>query len=745
MTPHPAPLNDLVVIEFAGSVAGAYCGKLFADQGAQVHLVGARSLPDYQRLYFDELKHAGDDPDLASADVIIESDGRQRFVPRVAVAPQTVHVQITPFGMTGLRAEWQSTDLVDYAVSGHSYLYGHPEREPLRGPPDQPAVAAGLFAFVGAMAGLFARDRLGHGQVVDVSHHDVMAALHQLTLLRHQMTGDVLCRMGNRYTGQGQPNGPYQCKDGWISVCCVTNQQIESLLAVTDLNSLLDHPDINSLLDFHVHKEVLEVPLVAWLASKSVAETVELFQALRIPAAPLLDTAELLDDEQLVARKFFRQAADGSGVLVPRSPFTLSHWQSPGGSGWTPGDVAEGPLAGLRVLDLARVWAGPLCARILSDLGAQVDWLEAPWSRGPQDPPDSLLQATRCFKHDEKGERPWNRNAHFIKYSLGKRSISLDLQVEAGQETLARLVPQYHVLLENYSSRVMPQLGFDEDRLHQLNPDLIYLTMPGFGRSGPAEHWLAYGSSVDSHAGLSSLIGYRDQVPWKGGIAWPDPIAGLHACSAVLAALWSGQHSGTGGVTIEAAQLESTVAAVGDRVVQAQSDRPYHPDGNREPTYAAQGIYRCSGDDEWIAISLPESAHVVAMASALGLDLDAIEDHDAIDRRIESATISWRANDLAELLQASGVPAAPVYKAPDVAADDHLASRDFWVTVDQPDVGLFTAPVSPVGLSVTPARITAPAPTLGQHNHLVLLAAGLTQNEIDTLEATGVVTNKPPS
>jgi len=741
------PLQDLVVVEFAGSVAGAYCAKVFADQGATVYLVGERTLPDFQQLYFDERKSASieADLDLSAVDVVIESDGRQRFSPRPIDAPQAVRVQLTPFGMSGLRSDWQSTDLVDYAISGHSYLYGHPDREPLRGPPQQPAVAAGLFGFVGAMAGLFARGRLGRGQVVDVSHHEVMAALHQVTLIRNLMTGNVLCRMGNRYTGQGQPNGPYRCRDGWVSVCCVTNQQIESLLAVSGLSHLLDHPDIHTPMDLQVHKELLEAPLVAWLGAQQVDEVVELLQALRVPAAPLLDTAELLDDKQLLDRGFFRPHDAQPNVLVPSTPFTLSHWQSPAGSGWKPGELAGGPLAGLRVLDLARVWAGPLCARILSDLGAQVDWLEAPWSRGPKDPPDSFIEATRCFMNDDKGERPWNRNAHYVKYSLGKRSLSLDLQVDEGQQVLAQLVPGYHVLLENFSSRVMPQLGFDEQRLHELNPDLIYLTMPGFGRSGPAEHWLAYGSSVDSHAALSSLIGYRDQVPWKGGIAWPDPIAGLHACAAVLCALWSGQQHATGGVTIEGAQFESTVAAIGDRVVQAQLGAPYRPDGNREPGYVAQGIYRTRGADAWIAISLPDEASVAALTAAVGLDISRIDEPDDIDAAIGELAANWHAAELAELLQAHNIAAGVVATAPDVLADPHLASRDFWVTVDQPDVGPFRAPVSPVGLTDSSPRVSAPAPGLGEHNHDILIAAGFGAGEITSLEATGTITTEPPA
>lgn len=742
------PLAGLTVVEVAGSIAGAYCGKVFADLGATVTVAGERTLGPHQQAYLDDKKAAASlaSIDIEHVDVLIESSAPDPLVPaEYADNDRLVRVQISPFGMSGDRAGWRSTDLVDYALSGHAYLYGDPEREPLRGPPDQPAVAAGLYAFIGAMASLLARGRLGRGQTIDVSHAQVMAALHQVTLLRWMMNGDVFCRMGNRYTGQGQPNGPYPCRNGWVSIAGVTTQQMDSILAVTGLTHLLDHPDINSLMDFHDHPHLIDEPLTEWLSSRDVDEIVELFQAMRIPTCPLLSPAELLEDPQLLDRAFFSPLRGNPDVLAPNGAFSLGHHQTRGDSAWQPGDLSDGPLAGLKVLDLARVWAGPLCARILRDLGAEVVWVEAPWHRGPQTIPQSLIDATRVYPNDEAGERPWNRNTHFVKYALGKQSLAVDLQTEAGRQVLRRLVPHFHVLLENFSTRVMPQFELGEDELHDLNPDLIYLTMPGYGRSGPAEHWLAYGSSVDSHAGLSSLIGYRDSTPWKGGIAWPDPIAGLHAASAVLAALWSGLESGSGGLTIEGAQFESTVAAIGDRIVEAQVDGPYVPDGNRDSGFVAQGVYRCRGEDEWIAISVPDADTLGALAATIEIDAELAADHDAFDRAVTAITVDLDAAELTSTLQAAGVPAGKVAKGSDVMTDPHLESRDNWETMDQPDVGTFTAPVTPIALSATPLRRPTPAPLLGEHNTEVLQAAGFTSDEIAHLTAEGVLVTKPPA
>jgi len=784
------PLSGLHVVEVAGSIAGAYCGKLFADQGADVVLAGEHRLRRHEALYLHagkrlakeitrndvdnadpknadpkntdldnaDLKNSDpkntdpkntdlDNADLKNADVVITSSMPEPLTPSTPRCGSTIDVAISPYGTHGPKARWKGTDLTDYAAGGHLYLYGDPDREPLRGPANQPAYAAGLFGFIGAMAALLVRDRTGQGQAVDVSHVQAMAALHQFTLIRYLLTGDVVRRMGNRYTGQGQPNGIYPCADGWISIAAPLDHQVEFVLAVSGLDHLMDHPDITSVQDFQLQPELLDNGLIAWLADKSMAEVTELFQTMRIPTGPSLNMLQLLDDPQLVARGFFGPMAGAPpAVQAPKPPFTITATGSDGAQNWTPPANTTRPLAGLRVLDLTRVWAGPLCTRILSDLGADVVWVEAPWSRGGREIPQSVVQSARYFVDDAPAGCQWNRNGHTIKYALGKRSLAVDLTTDAGHDVLARLIPHHHVLVENYSTRVMPQLGFSEAKLHELNPELIYVTMPGFGRSGPAEHWVAYGSSVDSHAGLSSLIGYQDQTPWKGGVAWPDPIAGLHATSAILASLWDQQTTGAGGRTIEAAQFESTVAAVGDRIVEAQLDGVQVPGGNREPRYLVQGVYPCTGDDAWIAISLPDQAAwnvVTAMAGEVLANVDP-DDHDAADAALGRWTATQDATELATRLQEVGIVAAAVATAAMVLADPHLLARGAFTTVDQPAVGGFTAPTTPITFAATPLADVQPAPTLGEHNESLLRSFGFAPEEITELQATGVIAVNPP-
>jgi len=747
------PFSELKVVELAGSIAGAYCAKLFADSGAQVMTLGESHLKPSQALYLNTGKVAGvaEDRDrMRHADVIIRSAPYSSLQqPFILPSPRTILVEISPYGSFGPYSDWLGTSATVYAHSGHTYLTGDPEREPLMGPPTHPPYAAGLFAFIGAMGALFDRERNDQIHSVEVTHHEVLVALHQMSFVRYQLGKDVLCRMGNRWTGQGQPNGMYRCADGWLALSAPTDVQLETLLSITGLSELLEDPRIQSSMDFQEHPQLLDEHLVPWLLERETRDVVELFQAAQIPSAPANTILGLLDDDHLEHRKFWRQAGPW---LIPGPPFQTSFVSE------TPAELpapvqGQGPLSGVRVLDLAKVWAGPLAARILAELGAQVIQVEAPWGRGPREIPESLVIAQRFHPDNIQGPDQWNRNGHLIKYGLNKESVVLDLSRDEGLVTFERLVPNVDVLIENFSPRVMPQLGLDEHHLHLLNEDLIYMTMPGYGRSGPAENWVAYGTTVDSHAGLSQLVGYKDEHPWKCGVAWPDPVAGLHATAAILTALWD--RSTKGGVTIEAAQFEATISVIGDVVVDAQMNN-HEPSlmGNRDHDFVPQGIYPCKGSDLWASISVTSQHAWEALCQAAELPEEWLELnqsersklHDRIDAALEIWTSKFDQIDLAETLQKQGVAAAPVLNVPGVLTDEHLQARSVFGRVEQPRVGPILLPCLPIHFSAASARPpTRPAPLLGENNHVVLQEiGGLSSTELEDLERLGVVATEPP-
>ena len=455
--------------------------------------------------------------------------------------------------------------------------------------------------------------------------------------------------------------------------------------------------------------------------------------------------------------------------------------------------MSDRPMAldGVMVLDLSRVWAGPLAARILGDLGADVIRVEATWSRGPKAVTDEEARRTGRFPNGEAGARPWNREGMFNKFNRNKRAITLQLDQPAGKAIFERLVRQADVVLENYSPRVMPQLGLGYDRLSELNRGIIYIGMPGFGSTGPARDWVALGTMLEPAAGLSSLMGYPNGGPYKSGVAWADPVAALHAAAAITIALWDRaadpEHRGQ---AIELAQVEGMVDFIGEEVLAAQvrgADAPRH--GNRHPYYAPQGCYPCAGpggpwqpiteqddqagqgqppgggdkgdpalpldtsNDRWIAISVTSDADWKAFCRIAGIDKrlarlrldERIAAHDEIDDAIAAWTGPHDHIELMHTLQAAGIAAVAVFDAKELVENEHLAARGFYTPISHPDAGTFVFPGLPAHLSATPATYRLPAPGLGEHNRDVLIGMlGLSDDELAGLYADGVVADEPP-
>tara|TARA_B100002049_G_scaffold36824_2_gene24217 strand:+ start:4458 stop:6737 length:2280 start_codon:yes stop_codon:yes gene_type:complete len=753
-------LQSLLVVEMGDSVAGAYAGKLFADYGSEVHLVGAGPLIQGGN-FFCSSKHINGPDLLNAADVVIQASSTDPIEQAIEPAnPQQIVLRISPFALSGPYATWRSTDLVDAAIAGHLRLTGSPTREPLNGVPDIVHMAAGVTGFIGALAALMARARTGRGQRVETSHQEVLAALHQFSLLRYTHNGAILNRMGNRYSGPGTPIGAYECADGWIGLAISQSDQMERLLEVTGLKHLLDRDEVETIYDVMANQELLDGELVPYLKTQPSADLVELFQALRLPVAPISTMEDLITDPHLQDRAFWE--IDDDGVHLPGAPFRLSDhtWSlrpkqknEPFSSGEEPLErLNDGPLTGIRVLDMTRVWAGPLAARILADLGAEVLMTEVPWTRTPLEVPESLVNATHFFPDDKAGNRPWNRSGFHNKYANNKLSTVIELDKTDGRNFFVDLVPKVDVLIENYAPRVMPNFGLGESVLKDCNPDLTYVTMPGYGRSGPHADWVAYGPTIDGHAGHTWLTGYRNEIPWKCGIAWPDPTAGLHAAAATIIALLDRHCCGLTGQTVEVAQAETAINMIGQHVLAAQVDGPRQRWGNRRPGRAPQGVYPCKGSDRWIAISVVDEPSWAGLCEVAGLSdlqqLDADqrwERHDEIDVRLSSFTIDQEDRSLMNALQAAGVPAGAVFDAADVVNDPQLESLEFFVPLTHPEAGTHLWPRFAARLELTPATMRKAAATMGEHNeYAALQLAELDRSRYDALLIEGTVRTEPP-
>ncbi|MXX80878.1 MAG: CoA transferase [Chloroflexi bacterium] len=799
------PFADLRVVELAGSHAGAFSAKMFADYGAQVvkivpsngdpllhhgELLPSHPFGDYEvgsiwafcntskSVYAAEPASEKTRELIAGADVVIESSAPDPLEPVTLEtdAPQLIRVLISPFGLDGPWAGRRSNVFTDDAASGHMYLNGVPDRYPFRRHGRHTEYSGGMYGFIGAMAALIARESTGRGQTVEVAHIEAMVAMHQHTTTMWTHAGHVLRREGNAQPGMWHPAGVYECADGFVFLGHATAAKLEPFLHAAGVGHILDDPRLATNESRGLNKAAFDEALRPWLMSHTSAEICELGEATFSPLGPVWDTHEFLADPHMIAREFFVPLDASHGdELIPRGPFRigddlaganplpprwieareLEGWESPKRAAVRGSALQDGPLTGLRVLDLTRVWAGPIAGRLLGDLGADVIHIESPWNRGPLEAPDNLAELTHLYPDNELGERHWNRNGGFNKLARNKRGVSIDLSSSPGLELFRELLSFSDVVLENFSPRVFPQWGLDWESLRRLNPSIIHTSMPGYGAQGPGANRVALGPVIEAATGMTMMSGYADGIPFRSGVAWPDPVSGMSAVAGTLVALWRRMSQGGDGQRVETAMIESMGTFAGDELLSAQIvGQPPPRRGNREQGVAPQGVYRCLGDDRWLAISVTSDVEWTALCGVAELPDDWLDwalwereaRHDEIDAALNIWCRAITPSDAATRLQRAGVIAAGLADGRDLLESDHLAARSFWAEVSSTDVGALRYPGCPIRLSDTPATYRRGAPGLGEHNLEVLTEyLGKIEAEVAALREDGVLADRPPS
>ncbi len=419
-------------------------------------------------------------------------------------------------------------------------------------------------------------------------------------------------------------------------------------------------------------------------------------------------------------------------------------------------------LSGIHILDLTRVWSGPMAGRMLAELGAEVILVEPPQGRGGDQAYYEALredyQAGRPspnFPDGDPGEQPWNRMGTFNDFNRNKLGITLDLRPGPGQELFKRLVKLSDVVMENFTPRVMENFGLTYPVLRGVNPAIIMVSMPGYGSTGPYRNYPAYGTTLEQHAGFSSIMGYPDSGPYRTQSSYPDPVAAVNAASAVMLALWHRRRTGRG-QHIDLAQIEASVCLLGEYVLgYAMNHKPPVRYGNRHPSLAPHGCYRCKGDDRWAAIAVGTDQQWQAFAEAIGSPPWTQEERfrtlagrwhnqDEMDHLIEEWTTRHDHYEVMFLLQGRGVAAGAALDAAEMLADPHLKETGFFVTVPHPCAGERQYP----GHGLTFSRISfvppTPAPCFGQDNEYVLgTLLGLPVEEIDRLRQEKVISDTP--
>src|SRR5579863_1801203 len=561
-----ALLSGFRVLQLGPGLAAAVCGRLLADVGADVTCVDAdNSTPLAACL--NRGKKVGTRAALASANLVVcEGDDR-------VADTDAAQVVISPFGRTGVKANARASDLTLMYSSGIARLLtGQVDdlnEAPIRPVGEQSAFIGGLAA---ACAGMHAAQPHMSRATIDVSIEEALATMAMTELTSAALHGRSRSR--RRITdGNGATVCILPACDGFTAISPREDRQWAAWLQAMGSPAWGNDPRFATKADRVANWDALHALMSEWSRQHDKQWIADTAQAARVPSFPLRELAEQLASPQLAHRRFWRTL---DGVKVPGSPFGLSVTQAEK-------TVANGPLplSGVRVLDFSWVIAGPTTTRYLAAMGADVIKVEAP-GRGDPGRASEL--------HGVLGQ--------------AKRGIVLDLKQSRAVEIARALAAKCDVLIENFATGVMDRLGLGAATLQAINPDLLYVSASGLGRSGPESHAVAYGTLLQCYAGFAGLNRHRE-VPPRIGLAWLDPMCGLMLAFVTAAALWHRRRHG-GVARIDFSMLEAMLWTMAEPLLAAQLGAPPHPVGNRSERDLPHGAYRCAGEDAWIGLAVTD-------------------------------------------------------------------------------------------------------------------------------------------
>ena len=400
------------------------------------------------------------------------------------------------------------------------------------------------------------------------------------------------------------------------------------------------------------------------------------------------------------------------------------------------------PLEGLRIADFTNVYAGPYATMLLADFGAEVIRVESlqyfpSTTRGYAMRPTPGLLATGsrtvvAYVNKEPGERPWNRHAMFNCHARNKLSMTVNIQSPEGLEVVKRLVQRSDAVVDNFSAGVMERLGLSYEVLRTWKPDIIVMSMPAFGLTGPYRSIQTFGIGVEGPCGFTAVRGYADDVARRQvpTVVHMDTASGPGAAFALLAALHYRDRTGEGQF-IEFAQAENMLPHLAAYFLEAQMhQREHRPLGNHHARMAPHNAYPCAGEHAWVTIVVADDAEWQRLCAALGHPAWAgherfrtaagrLQYQEELDQALAAWTRQYTPTEVAHRLQQHRVAAGPLLSAGAAYADPQLRARGFFETVTHPEAGTHEYPGVLWKMSHTPASIRRPPCCLGEHNAYV--------------------------
>lgn len=679
----------------------------------------------------------------AGADALIESGAPGELAALglgpddlAAVNPALVYCSISPFGQDGPKHAWKATDLTVWAAAGPMSLCGDADRAPLQTGVPQAFLHASAEAATGVLAALLERASSGLGQHVDVSAQQCAAQATQSGILAAPNGATVIQRGAGRIkVGILDVQLLWPCQDGHVSITYLFGTAIGPATARL-MHWLWEEGVCDEAMrdkDWVAYGELLftgaepiseferaKALVGEFCATRTKAELLQGAMDRRLLIAPVLMIDDVVHSPQFEARDYW---VDTDGIRYP-GPFarlsatplvppsapprvgqhTVAVRAEPPRTPAAPapaGPSTRRPLEGVKILDLMWVMAGPSTMRVLTDLGATVVRVESA----------TKVETARTLQPFKDDVNALETSSLFANMNAGKYGITLDLSNPASRDVVFDLVRWADVVGESFSPKAMRAWGLGYEVLREVNPSIVMLSSCLFGQTGPYSGFAGYGTMAAAMSGFFGITGWPDRAPCGPFGAYTDYISPRFSTATLLAALDHRRRTGQGQY-IDFAQAEAAMHALGPALLDyTVNGHVWERAGNDDRHHHPHGVYRTAGDDRWVALACTDDAERAALAGLTGgLDVEAIE----------RWTAGRTADEAAEALQAAGVPAHAVQNSGEAAADPQLLHRRHFRLLPHPALGEIHVEGPRFVLSRTPATVSTPGPTMGQHTEQVL-------------------------
>ena len=748
-----APVRKGVSLAFAVRNAG----KL----GVALDLAGDSGPGDADVARFHEL--------LAHADVLVTPGASVGSLDARELAdahPHLVVAAMSPFGLTGPYASWAATSAVLSAAGGYAFKAGVPDREPLFTPGGVVDDAGSIVGAFAVLAALFQREQTGGaGQLLDIS------LTHAIATCSDWCMPNVMARVyqgmeaAETRNGSGPVYPTFRCKDGYVRLVVLSPRQWQAMRAWLGEPDYLQDPMFDSFVGrFEIATTVLN-PLYEELFATMTMDEVSLEAQQRgIVCTPASKPSDILLNEHLTSRDSFRELVLADGVVAkvasgffeldgrragPQTPppavgeHTDAVFAALGERRAAPATrpPAAPPLAGLRVMDFGHGGVGVEAGRRYAEYGADVIKIES------RTYPDFI----RIVLGGEM-------NPSFCSSSRSKRALGANAKTPEGRELLFELVKQSDVVIENNSTGTMDKLGIGYDELSAVNPRIAMASSQLMGSHGAWSWWRGYGPSTQPPGGLLHLWNYADRDDPAGSVSiFPDHVAGCLCAVGTLATLVGRERGVLQGAHVEVAQVEVVVNTLADLLaaesVEAGSVVPL---GNTSEQGAPWGMYRCAGEEQWVAITCRDDADWQGLVAAMGAPawaadaaLASAAARCARAAELDAAVGEWTAAltpaQVAAACQEHGVPSVPLINGQAMTTDPQYVARGFATNIDQPGIGRIDLEGAAFVGDLFVGPDIRPAPMVGEHTREIAKELlGLDDADVDRLLGAGVLETTPP-